>query len=383
MSSINKYANKILMVANTDWYLHHFRLSFAQYLQKKGIEVCFVCPKGRFINELIKYDFRWVEWQVERSTIAPWKEIAALIRLVSIYRSEEPDLVHHFTVKPVLYGSLAAKMTGVKMVINSITGLGYIFEGKGLKASVAKPIAKNFYRLALNLTRSENIFENEFDRAFFLDNHFCNEEHTHLIESVGIEANHFEPVPEPAGTPIVVLPARMLWDKGVGVLVDAARILKSRVKVRVVLVGKPDPGNPSNIPEETIQQWVKAGIVEWWGWQRNMKAVYAKSHIVTLPSMHEGSPTGLLEAAASGRPLVATDIPGCRPFVHDEENGLLVPVNDPQTLAEALERLVINPYLRKKMGAAGRKLVLDHYTDEKINQATYEIYANLMRKSSI
>ncbi len=371
---------KLLLVANTDWYLYNFRLSLARFLQIKGAEVVMVSPQGRFAPALEASGFRWLNWRVGRSTVAPWLEGYAFWQLAAIYRTEKPDLVHHFTVKPVLYGSLAAKLAGIPTVVNSITGLGYIFEGKEAKANLVKPIARTLYRMALGWTQCEAIFENEFNQAYFIQNHFSTPERSHLIESVGIEVSYFIPSPEPEGTPVIVLPSRMLWDKGVGVLVEAARILKQRTKVRVALVGETDPGNPSTIPQAVIDQWVAEGVVEWWGWQADMREVFAKCHIVTLPSKHEGSATGLLEAASCGRPLVATDIPGCRPFVHEGENGLLVPVNDPPALAAALEQLVLNPILRRRMGNAGRKLVIENYTDEQINQATFDVYEKGFRK---
>ena len=372
--SLSRSSKKILLVANTDWYLYNFRLSLARFLQKRGVEVVLVSPEGRFTSQLDEKGFKWVEWRLGRSSVAPWSEAASLWQLATIYRREKPALVHHFTVKPVLYGSIAAKFSGIREVVNSITGLGYIFEGKGTKARWVKPIANGLYRFASGWSKSENIFENQSDQQFFIQNRFTRNGQTHLIESVGVDTDYFSPLPEPKGIPVIVLAARMLWDKGVGVLVDAARLLKEKVDARVVLVGEPDPGNPSNIEPEILHRWVEEGIVEWWGWQTDMRSVYARCHIVTLPSLHEGSATGLLEAAATGRPLVATDIPGCRLFVRDGENGLLVPLNDPLALSKALEKLVCNPEIRQKMGSAGRKLVLENYTDEKVNQATWEVY---------
>jgi glycosyltransferase involved in cell wall biosynthesis len=365
---------KILLVANTDWYLYKFRISLARYLRKKGFEVVLVSPGGRFVPQLQESGFRWQEWKLGRSTVSPWGELASFWQLQGIYRREKPLLVHHFTVKPVLYGSMAAKLCGVPQVVNSITGLGYIFEGKGTKARWIKPVARPLYRMALSWVNSENVFENTSDMRFFISNGFSSEQHAHLIESVGVDTDYFSPYPEPEGTPVVVMASRMLWDKGVGVLVDAARLLKNKIALRIALVGEPDPGNPSNIEMNVLQGWVKEGIVEWWGWQADMRTTYASCHIVTLPSLHEGSATGLLEAAAAGRPLVATDIPGCRIFVRNGENGLLVPVNDPVSLAGALEKLALNPELRQKMGLEGRKLVLANYKDEKINSATWQVY---------
>jgi glycosyltransferase involved in cell wall biosynthesis len=201
---------------------------------------------------------------------------------------------------------------------------------------------------------------------------------------VGVDIARFSPAPEPEGIPVVVLPARMLWDKGAGVLVEAARLLHAGTlpnerKLRVALVGVPDPGNPDSIGEDTLRGWKAEGAVEWWGWQEDMSTVYSRCHIVTLPTVYgEGVPTALLEAAACGKPLVATDAPGCRDVVHHESNGLLVPPNDPAALAAALRRLVDDPDLRGRMGVASRQLVLEKFTTEQVNAATLQVYRMIL-----
>jgi glycosyltransferase involved in cell wall biosynthesis len=198
-----------------------------------------------------------------------------------------------------------------------------------------------------------------------------------LIEGVGIDADYFSLFPEAQGLPVVVLPARMLWDKGVGVLVDAARLLHKRADVRVALVGEPDLGNPAAVDEVQLRGWAEEGVVEWWGWQEDMREVYKQSHIVTLPSLGEGVPTALLEAAACGRPIVATDVAGCRDVVVHGRNGLLVPTNDPAALADALDRLIKDERLRVSMGTAGREIVLSKYTSSQVNAATLRVYDSL------
>ena len=202
----------------------------------------------------------------------------------------------------------------------------------------------------------------------------------HLVKGVGVDVNWFIYSPEePAEQPVIVFPGRFLWAKGVGTLIDAAKILKSRLPARIVLVGKPDPGNPESIPEETIHDWVEQGLVEWWGWQADMRPVYQKSHIVVLPSMGEGLSKALLEALSSGRPIVATDVPGCRELVIPGVTGYLLPVNDPQAFAEKLERLCRNPELRIQMGLAGRRLAEEEFVDSKINQQILDIYHSLFQ----
>ncbi len=370
---------KILLAANTDWYLYNFRLSLAKYMREKGYEIVLVSPSGRFVPKLQQEGFKWIEWGVGRQTLAPWTEVQAISKLVGIYSRERPDLVHNFTVKPVLYGSFAARLAGVSGIVSSVTGLGYVFLRQEAKPRSIRQVVKTLYRLAFSPNRSAVIFENETDRQYFIREGLVPAERTCLIAGVGIDTDHFTLLPEPQGLPVIVLPARMLWDKGVGVLVEAARILHAKAQVRVALVGEPDMGNPAAVEQAVLKSWSEEGVIEWWGWQEDMREVYKQSHIVTLPSLGEGVPTALLEAAACGRPIVATDVAGCRDVVVHGRNGLLVPINDPPALSEAFERLILDPELRARMGEAGRQIVLEKYTSSRVNAATLEVYDELLQ----
>ena len=370
---------KILLAANTDWYLHNFRSSLATRLLEQGCQVTLVSPPGKYTREFERQGLRWIPWDLGRQSIAPWLEIGSLRQIFDIYRREKPDLVHHHTIKPVIYGTLAARLAGVPAIINSITGRGYIFLGEERKARSLKRLVKPLYRLAFSTPRCGATFENEEDRQYFVTNRFIPVERTWLIEGVGVDPNKFTPQPEPPGDPVILLAARMLWDKGIGVLVEAARLLKVDTAARVVLVGEPDPGNPASVSQSTLEKWHAAGIIEWWGWRADMPETYNQSHIVTLPTMYgEGVPTSLLEAAACGRPLVASDIPGCRQVVQDGHNGLLVPPNDPQALAAALKRLAGDAALRGRMGAASRQLVIQKFTHAQVNAATLRVYQQVL-----
>jgi glycosyltransferase involved in cell wall biosynthesis len=370
---------KIILVANTDWYLFNFRLSLARYLRNQGWEVSFVSPAGRFVEKIEQQGFRWISWNLGRKTVAPWRELPSLLELGRIYRHEKADIIHHHTIKPVIYGSLAARLAGKPALVNSITGRGYVFIGDDERAALLRWMVKPLYKLALSLPNCALVFENENDRRYFIQQGLVPAQQTWLIEGVGVDEDIFSPLPEPVSEPVVLMAARLLWDKGVGVLVEAARLLHQRVQVRVVLVGSPDPGNPKSVDEVILRGWHEEGVIENWGWQDDMQQVYSRCHIVTLPTMYgEGVPTTLLEAAACARPLVATDIPGCRAIVEDGKNGFLVQPNDPQGLADAIERLVIDPQLRVKMGLAGRQLVVEKYTQLKINLATFSVYQTLL-----
>jgi glycosyltransferase involved in cell wall biosynthesis len=369
---------KMLLVANTDWYLFNYRLSLGKFLRQLGYEVVMISPEGDYSGKLEAAGFRWLGWKVGRQSTALLDEMRALNNLRLLYRQEGPDLVHHFTMKPVLYGSIAARLAGIKGVVNSITGLGYIWLSNEPKARLLRALSKPIFQLGLSSRRMRMIFENEGDRSFFVNEGIVRQERVVVIGGVGVDVDYFSPQPENPGIPVILFPSRMLWDKGVGVVVEAARILRGKVKARVVLAGKPDPGNPTSIDETVIQQWVQEGLVEYWGWQEDMRKVYQQSHIVVLPSFYEGVSTALLEAAACAKPIVATDIPGCRAVVRHGENGFLVPVNDAHACAAALEKLVTEPELRKQMGRNGRKRILEDFTDQDVNIRTIAVYHTLL-----
>ena len=374
---VNK--KRILLVANTDWYLFNFRLSLALYLVQQGLEVVLVSPAGEYTRALQEKGLRWIEWKVGRQTLAPWKELHSVYQLMRIYHQEKPALVHHCTSKAVTYGSLAAMLSRVPGVINNITGLGIMFTRQDAKARAVRQMMQFLYWLAGRHPNCETIFENPADRDFFVSKGLTSADRTWLIEGVGVDVDTFVPQPEPEGVPVVVLPARMLWEKGVGVLVKASPLLKKKAQARLALVGKPDQGNPDTVDEPTLKRWVDEGVVEWWGWQADMKSVYARCSIVTLPSSYgEGVPTSLLEGAASGRPIVASDIPGCREVVVHGENGFLVPPGNAEALADALAILVNDADLRRKMGNAGRQRVLERFSKTRINAATLVVYQKVL-----
>ena len=322
--------SKILLVANTDFYLYNFRLTLFEALRERGHELALVSPVGRYVPLIEEAGFRHIPWDIDRKAANPWNEMKALLQLRKIYRAEQPDLVHHFTIKPVLYGSLVSITLGISGVCNSITGRGYVLLANDLRARLMRPVVKMLYRFAFANKHCMVIFENEEDQADFIKNRLVAPVRTRLIRGVGVDTKRFFPLPEPDGDPIVTYVGRLLWDKGIKDLIEAAVILKDAFGVHIRLVGRPDPGNPSSIPEEDIREWVEKGLITWDGWQDDVKEVYDSSHLIVLPSYYEGVPTVLLEAAACGRAIVASDIPGCRTVVDDGVNGLIVPAHDPE-----------------------------------------------------
>jgi glycosyltransferase involved in cell wall biosynthesis len=373
---------KILLTANTDWYLYHFRLSLAKFLRDHQFEVVFVSPQGKYTSKILAEGFRWIPWNLGRKTIAPWRELTSILDIMAIIRKEKPDLIHNHTIKPVIYGSLAARMIGKQVVINSITGRGYVFQSNTINVKLLRKLTVSLYRLAVKNPYNTLIFENRADKQFFTKLQIANPERSYIIPGVGIDPDYYQPMPEPEGTPLVVFAGRLLWSKGVNDLIQAARLLHPKVNFRLALVGQPDPGNPTSIPEDMILSWVDEGVAEWWGWHEDIREVFYACHIITLPSLGEGLPTVLIEAAACQRPIIATDVPGCNDIVSHNVNGLLIAPNDPQQLAEALGILLSDRNLRLKMGKAGREIVINKFSTPIINSTTFELY-NQARHTTI
>ena len=371
---------RVLLVVNSEWYFLSHRLALAIALVRAGCQVTVAAPVERnLVSEITAHGIRFVPLSLDRGYRSLRSEIASFRQLVDLYQRERPDIVHQVTIKPVLYGSVAARWAGLGAVINAVPGLGYTFAGKGFLGALRRSAVKLAYRAALTGRTSRVIFQNPEDRDLFTTNHIVTADRAVLIRGSGVDATRFVPSELPAGDPVLLLASRMLWDKGVGELVAATRILRnSGVRFRTVLVGMPDEQNPRSIPEDVLQGWSGEGVVEWWGHRTDMVDVFRASSIVVLPSYHEGLPRVLLEGAAAGRPLVATDIPGCREIVSHGENGFLVPPRNPSALADVLLTLINDPALQRRMGTASRALVLDNFRDEHVIERTFEVYRALL-----
>jgi glycosyltransferase involved in cell wall biosynthesis len=362
---------KIILFANTDWYLYNYRLPLARALRARGDEVVLLSPPGRYGELLEKDGFRWVVFPLARKGMNPLAEVATIFRLWRLLRQEKPDLLHNFTIKPVLYGSLAARLAGVRQIVNAVPGLGIAFaEGQGF----LRLIVTTLYRLSLG--RTQVIFQNPADRQVFLDRKLISAAQAHLVPGSGVDGEIFHPSPEPAGEPVVLLAGRLLRSKGVPEFVETARRLRGEgIRARFVIAGEPYPDNPDSIEPEELVAWEKEGLIENWGWHDDMAAVIPQAAIICLPTRYnEGLPRLLVEAGACGRPVVATDIPGCRMILRDGENGLMVPPGDLPALVEALKTLLLSPALRERMGKRGREIVEQEFSVAHVIAQTLEVY---------
>lgn len=367
---------KVLLIANTDWYLFNFRLSLALFLKGKGFDVIMVSPRGPYIGEFKRIGCRWIEWGLARRISWPWKELRALSQIARIFRAEKPDIIHLHTLKALVYGSIASLFASNARLINSVAGRGYIYSSRNLIFILLSQVVNLFIWLIDRARNAVWIFENQTDLDYFKAKKLISHGEVLLIESVGLNLDKFPVVPEPTGTPTVLYAGRMLRSKGVGVLVRAVRLLKrQKVDFNCILVGQRDKGSFDSIDEKSLNEWGDEGLVNWVGWQNDMAIWYQRANLVVFPTSYgEGVPTVLLEAAASGRAIVTTDHPGCVAVVKNGKNGLVVPKNDEQALANAISRLLLNPSLRHQMGKAGREIIEVQFRMEAINEITHSAY---------
>lgn len=371
---------KIALFANTDWYLYNFRSSLALALRERGHDVLLLSPDGAYGCRLREMGFRWVPVPLNRRSLNPVREVAFLWRLFCLLRRERVQLLHCFTIKCAVYGSLIARILGVRARVNAVVGLGYVFTSGDTLAATLRPFVTALLRLALGGSEARLILQNRDDAEKFEAAGLIDASKVRLVFGSGVNRSVFTPPDARSFTPArVLLPARLLWDKGLKEYAEAAKLLRSwSVPVDLVLAGAPDHGNPASVPIDTVQSWVNSGLMRWLGHVDDMPSLLRETDIVVLPSYREGLPKGLIEAAASKCALIATDVPGCREVVSHEVDGLLVPSRDGEALAGAIKRLVYDVAFRDRLAdSAWRKVALQF--DEKIViERTIEVYRELV-----
>ncbi|MCP4636381.1 MAG: glycosyltransferase family 4 protein [Methyloversatilis sp.] len=369
----------LLFFVTEDFYFESHRLPLALAARQAGLRVVLVTRCSERSAHLRELGIEVISLEIERGSVNLVRDLALLHRLCSIYRRVRPDVVHHVAMKPVIYGSLAARLTGVRRVVNALAGLGFVFSSTTPKARLLRPVVRLLLRYVLAARGSRLILQNRDDQAMFPNEGLCPAAQIRLVPGVGVDLQRFITQPEPEGRVRIVLPARMLADKGIFEFVEAARILRERgLEAECVLAGGTDSQNPAAISEQQLRSWHDAGFVSWIGHCADMPATFAACHIVCLPSYREGLPKALLEACASGRPIVTTDVPGCRDVVRNEDNGLLVRVRDAGDLADKLARLVVDPELRRRMGATGRAIAELNFSSARSAEQTLDIYRELI-----
>ncbi len=372
---------KLILFANTDWYLYNFRRSLALALRDAGHEVLLISPPGPYGEKLCALGLRWQPVPMDRRSLNPLREAILLGHLWRMFRHERPDLVHGFTIKCAVYGSLAARLADVPARVNAVAGMGYVFTSHDAKARLLRPVVRVLLRLALGGSGARLILQNPDDVALFERAGLVSAAQVRLIPGSGVDCSRFtaRDVSRDGATPLrVLLPARLLWDKGIAEFIAAARQLMAQGRaIDFLLAGDPDPGNPAAGPEAELRGWVEAGIVQWLGHVDDMPALFASVDMVVLPSYREGLPKGLIEAAACALPLVTCDVPGCREVVTEGIDGLLVPARDANALAAAIARLHDDPALARRLGEAARAKALAHFDERILIRDTQAVYREL------
>lgn len=373
---------KIALFANTEWYLYNFRRSLAGTLNTAGHNVLLLSPPGPYGERLRELGLRWLPVPMDRRSLNPLRELALILWLQRLFRAEQVDLVHGFTIKCAVYGSLAARLAGVPARVNAVAGMGYVFASQDRKARLLRPVVRTLLRLALGGAHARLILQNPDDVLLFERARLVDAARVVLIPGSGVDCRRFQPGPgrETGAGFRVLLAARLLWDKGLAEYAEAARRLHAEGRdIALLLAGVPDPGNPAAVPEATLRAWVDEGLLEWLGHVEDMPALLRRVDAFVLPSYYrEGLPKSLIEAAASGVPLVTTDMPGCREVVTDGVDGLLVPVRDAAALARAIARLQDDAALRVRLGAAARAKALAQFDERIVIERTIAVYRELL-----
>lgn len=375
-----KTPKKLLILTNVDWFLISHRLVLAQAAIDSGWDVYVACEDTGRANEIKEIGAEFIDFQFSRSGTNPFSELLVIRKFKKLYNDLQPDVVHHITLKPVAYGSFAAKQTKIKGVVNAISGLGYNFTGE--RVGLVQKMILKLMKYGFNRQNVSVIFQNHDDKNTLKGHQvFDNRTKIHLIKGSGVNLKEFTYHKPRKNKKIKILfPARMLWDKGVKELKEASDYLKDKYtnQVEFLLAGLADADNKAGVSVDYLNTWQDGEYVTWLGHQSDMVNLYASSDIVVLPSYREGLPKTLIEACAIGRPIVTTDAIGCKECVDEGVNGFKVPVGDGIALAKALERLILDKDLRFQMGVAGRAKAEKEFDVEDVIQKHLDIYESML-----
>ena len=380
---------KIILVANTFWYFFNFRLNLLKDLKKQGYKVIVVAPYDNEYSKRIKDEGFLINiWKLNRKSINPFQELLSIYFLAKIYSIHKPVVVHHFTIKACLYGTIAAKITNIKCVINAITGLGHVFLSKTFSAKLLRIFLLPLYKLVLKSRRSTTIFQNVDDQEKLINLDILDRESTRLIKGSGVDINYFKPntkLKKCFNDPVKILfPSRIINEKGFKELIESLHILwDKKVRVELNIAGKIDLNNPSSLSAEELLEITDNPNIVLNGHIEDMRGLFSRMDIVVLPSWREGLSRALIEAASMELPIITTDTPGCRDIVTHGINGLLVPLHDPKALSLAIQLFIQNQDLAIKFGKKAREKVLDEFQVSIINQKTLSQYKLLLSKNHI
>ena len=370
---------KILFIISEDWYFVSHRANLAKFAINQGYEVSLLTRVSTHKKYITSLGVKIIDWPIERKSLNLIKELKSIYYLIKTIRDIKPNLLFAVAIKPVLYSVLSRLFINVNGVVLALAGLGFIFRSNKILARIIRFLIVSIFRIFLLNSNVRLIAQNKDDISILKNSKILKNDCLRLIRGSGVNVDDYYPNKIVNKKPLVILPARMLWDKGVGDFVRCAeRCFEEKIDVRFALIGEPDIHNPERVPEDLLILWKNSNFVEYWGRQENMSDIYNMSDIVCFPSYHEGLPKALLEAASCELPIVAYDVSGSREVVRDNENGFLIQLKDENALFMAVLKLVNNPELRKEMGSLGRKIVLKNFADNIVFEETIDVWKEVM-----
>lgn len=370
---------RLLFVVNVDWFFMSHRLPIAKAALSKGYDVHLACGITSLKDEIQTLGIQVHELKLHRSDVSPISIVGSVFQLVVLFLALRPSIVHLVTIKPVLLGGIAARLTRTRRVITAISGLGYIFTAKGNFARLRRVVVRVLYMAALRSKHVTAIFQNFADANLVSKYAGLKKNQIVMIKGSGVDLEKFRPQPLPEGDTVVTFAARLLVDKGIREFVEAAYVLRGEgIKARFLIAGSLDQENPASILPSELKSWCDDGVVELIGHQCNINQLFAASHIIVLPSYREGLPKVVIEAAACGRAVITTDVPGCRDAVISGKTALLVPAAVVAPLAHAMRTLIEDRTRCAAMGAAGRTLAEEKFDVRHVIDAHLSLYARLL-----
>jgi len=383
---------KVAFLSHLDLNLFLFRLSWMEALIEKGYEVYAIVPKGKFINEFHKYGIKTIEYAIDRGGLNPVSEFIVILKLYRIFKKEKFDILHTFTFKPNIYGAIAGELSGIPIIINQVTGLGSLYAENNLRLRILRFVGSFLYCISFKIAKKV-IFQNPDDLEDI--KHLLNINKAIIIRGTGVDINFFssDKIVQSRtdelrkgysinkNSVIITLIARLIWHKGIKEFVEAANLLAKKYNnLLFLIVGWIDKGNSTAVTEAFIQEVQRSHYIRFLGEREDIKEILALTDIYTLPSYREGTPRTVLEAMAMSKPIITTDVPGCRQTVEDGLNGFLVLHKDSHALAQALEKLILDKDLREKMGKASRDKVVREFSDDVVIKQVLKLYKDLEKQ---
>lgn len=364
---------KVVFVANTSWYLYNFRLALIKSIQKCDFKTIVIAPFDDEVKFFKSEGIECFDLPLNRKGLNPISNLLTFFRLLCVYYQTKPDYIYHFTIKPVIFGTLAARFVTKAKIINNITGLGFVFIGSSPTTLPVKRFVKLLYKLTLNHSYAIT-FQNIADKVYFIQNKLVDKQKVkiYVIQGSGVNLTKFRRTAIRTEKHWIryILVGRMLWDKGIGDYIEAIKMIKNNNKdAQFGLLGPIDTDNPASIDAPTISNWVERGYVNYYGGVKDVRPYLEQADIFVLPSYREGLSKSIIEAMAMEMPIITTNVPGCKETVVPGVNGIIIPVKDPMSLKNAMEFFIRNPLAIKEMGSNSRKIAAEKFADPVINSA--------------